>query len=247
MSIKRLTGLTGAILIAVGAVNSHAAIQIFDNEAAFLSAVDNLVSSGQAVKVQENFDTVPFGSATDLLSGTPRPTVSSQGILWSPPVADGFIATSTGGSVSPSYQMFALDSSGLRHPVPDGFSLTPTDPANRLFALGAWFNGTPLAKVGFTVDGDPTLVDFGNAAILNNNEWTFLGFVQDDPALGFQTVDIRQIEEGGDETRIIFADSFTLAPTVVPLPPAALLFFSGLTGIGVLGFFRRRSDRTAQG
>ena len=245
MSVKRLVSLTGGMLIAAGVASSHAAILTFTDEAAFQGAVDALVSSGQAVKVTESFDAAPFGPVTDLLFGTPQPSVSSQGILWSPPVADGFVATSTGGFVSPSYQMFTVDSSGTRHPVPDGFTLTPMDPTIRLFAVGGWFNGTPLAKVGFTVDGDPNLVDLGNAAVLNNNVWTFLGFVQDDPALGFQTVDIRQIEEAGPETRIIFADSFTVAPSVVPLPPAFLLFLSGFSVIGILGRLRRRSAPAA--
>ena len=238
MSVQRLVSLAGGILIAAGVANSHAAIVTFTDEAAFLGAVDNLVSSGQAVRIDEGFDAAPFGPATDLF---PRSTVSNQGILWSPSVADGAIATSTADSVSPSYQMYAVDSGRISHPVPDGFTLTPTDPAMKLYAVGGWFNGTPLAKVGFTVDGDPNLVDFGNAAVLNNNQWTFLGFIQDDPTLGFQTVDIRQLEEGGNETRLIFADSFTVAPSVVPLPPALLLFLSGLSGFGILGVFRRRS------
>ena len=242
MSIKRLVGSTVAILILVSATSSHSAIVTFTNEAAFQSAVDSLVSSGHATRINEDFDASPFGLATDMF---PKQSVTNQGILWSPSVSGGFITTSTGGGnvVSSPYQMYATDSGGINHPVPDGFTLTPTDASTSLLAVGGWFNGTPLGKVGFTVDGDSALVDFGNDAILNNNQWTFLGFIQDDPAQGFQTVDIRQLEEGGDETRIIFADSFTIAPTVVPLPPALLLFFSGFSLFGILGIFRRRSAR----
>ena len=64
----------------------------------------------------------------------------------------------------------------------------------------------------------------------------------DDMVVQYQD-DIRQLEEGVDETRIIFGDSFTVAITPVPLPPALLLFLSGILGFAAVA--RRRSAASA--
>jgi len=56
LSIKGLVGLTGANLT-------------FTHGTTFLSAVDGLISSGQADRINVGFDAVPFGPAIGLFSG----------------------------------------------------------------------------------------------------------------------------------------------------------------------------------
>ena len=79
-------------------------------------------------------------------------------------------------------------------------------------------------------------------------DWKFLGFVEDDPALGFRSVEILETE-AATEARYFFSDDFTLGgqagafpPAPVPLPAALPLFGTGLMVLmGVLG---RRGKRT---
>jgi hypothetical protein len=56
MSIEGLVGLTGAILT-------------FTHERTFLSTIDGMASSGQADRINEDFDAAPSGPATGLYFG----------------------------------------------------------------------------------------------------------------------------------------------------------------------------------
>jgi hypothetical protein len=208
---NRLSRILIAATLLFGASGTQAAVTTYCCDAAAESAyVAGLSALGVTLSTpHEGFDVTPWGADTcPLCGGSPKANVSNLGILWSPlaTTAGGFLATSTGGGNvhDGSYLMYAVDSGGIRHPVPDGFSLSAGAPL--LHGVGGWFRSTGSgAKLAFIVDGDPARVDFtGNEATVLS--WKFLGFID---TAAFSEVSLRTADETGDETTIFFADDFT--------------------------------------
>jgi hypothetical protein len=240
MSIRRGVLYGSGALLLLGAGGARAATTVYTTEASFLAAVAGLgVPTSQA---REGFDVTPWGADLfSILGGMPAPSVSNLGLTWVSRVAGGYLATSTGSSVSPSYEMYATDASGVTHPNPDGFRMTLADATKTLYAVGGWFQGN-MTKVTMTVDGDPARVDFtgGESTV---SDWTFLGFVESDPALGFRTVEFVAADEVGGEQKMFFADSFIIVGepgAVVPVPAALPLLGSALFALAAFRRGRRR-------
>jgi hypothetical protein len=169
--------------------------------------------------LRESFEAGPWIAARTI----PQPSVSNLGVTWSR--LDAGLRTSTGGGSvhDGSYLMFSYDViNGLpTHAIPDGYSLAAD--GSTLYGVGGWFTGTN-AKLGFIVDGDSQRVDFTGAEA-TVGVWKFLGFIE---TAGFGTLDIRTVDEVGDEIRIFFSDDFTLAVDTgnppPPLPAGSLQF-----------------------
>jgi hypothetical protein len=224
------------LLALFGVTSAQAVTTLYTNESDYLTALAGL--GFVDTTIQESFEDGPpwprFLSSAD--------SVSNQGITWSRLASHADtvgLTTSNADAHEGSYQMFTLDSSTLQHALPDGYSLAASDLS--LYGVGGWFSGNNT-KLGFTVDGDSTRVDFAGdqATVL---DWTFLGFVEDNPALAFSRVEIIAIEDTGGDRQTFFSDDFTLAgqTTVVPLPASLPLFGTGLLAVG--GFLRRRGKR----
>jgi hypothetical protein len=141
--------------------------------------------------------------------------VSNLGITWSRLASHGNsvgLSTSSATAHDGSYQMFVFDSSTFSHPLPDGFSLTAGN--FKLYGVGVWFKGNNT-KLGFSVDGDSTRVDFtGDQATVF--DWKFLGFIEDDVNSGFSRVEIFSREDTGGDRRTFFSDDFTMAGVFLP-------------------------------
>lgn len=241
MSKNGVRWVLGA-LAGLSAAAGHAATTAYTSEAEFLAAVEGLVASGVPTsRADEGFDAAPWGAKLFWLQGgAPASAVSNLGLRWVSRAGGGYLATSTGSSVSPGYELYATDSSAVSHPNPDGLRMTVADPAKRLYAVGGWFQGN-MTKIAMTVDGDPARVDF-TGADSTVSDWTFLGFVESDPALGFRAVEFLAADEVGAEQKIFFADSFVIVGepgAVVPVPAALPLLGSALFALGTLRRHRR--------
>jgi cytochrome oxidase Cu insertion factor (SCO1/SenC/PrrC family) len=151
--------------------------------------------------VSESFESGPWEATRNVA----EISVTNQGIIWSS--SDAAMRTSLGGGSvhDGTYLMFAQSQiNPPLHPVPDGYALDAD--GVRLFSVGGWFRGSG-GKLAFIVDDDPDHVDFtGNEATVN--EWKFLGFVD---SLAFSKLEIRNVDEIGDETNIFFSDDFSMA------------------------------------
>lgn len=170
-------------------------------------------AAGLGAEVTESFETAPWTSVRWPLS---QASITAQGITWSR--EGGGITTSAGDFHDGSYQVYAVDSNGIIHPVPDGFTVQGDGITFRAF--GGWYLGNST-KIRFTVDGDLNRVNFtGTEATIPQN-WTFLGFIDTTP---FTTVDIREADEQGDETKIFWADDFTFSTSGAAASPGALQF-----------------------
>jgi hypothetical protein len=231
MFYKPLVPYLMSLAVLFGPTSVQAITTVYTDEATYLAALTGLsfVST-----VQESFEDDSLWPR--FLSSAPN--VSNLGITWSPLAATAGITTSDADSHDGSFQMFAVE--GLSHPFPDGFSLTAG--SFNLYGVGGWFKGNNT-KLGFSVDGDSTRVNFTGAEA-TVFDWKFLGFIEDDINAGFSSVEVISTDEGGD-SRIFFSDDFTLAgqATVVPLPASLPLFGTGLMAmLGLLG--RRRAKST---
>jgi hypothetical protein len=169
-------------------------------EAQYLADLATLVPS--AAPIAESFESGPWiPSRTGV-----QLSVTNQGITWSR--SGHGVRTSVGGGDvhEGSYLFYAVQLTIPFHPVPDGF--TVTSDGNNLHGVGGWYRGQGQAsKIGFTVDGDSTRVDFtGEEATVN--DWKFLGFID---TAAFTAVDIITVDEVGNETTIFFADDFNIA------------------------------------
>jgi len=170
--------------------------------------------AGLGTNVTESFEAAPWDTVR--WPGTGADSVTNQGLIWSR--EGGRILTSSGDSHDGNYQVFAVDLTGIRHPVPDGFSVQGD--GITFNAFGGWYLGNST-KIEFTVDGDPNPVDFtGTEATIPQN-WTFLGFIDSTP---FTTVDIREADEQGDETKIFWADDFSFSTSGAVASPGQLQF-----------------------
>jgi hypothetical protein len=211
-----------------GGAGTEAAVTTYCCDAAAEAAyVADLAALTYPVSIaHDGFDVAPWGTETAFPGGTPQPSLSNLGITWSPPATDGFVATSTGGGDvhDGSHLMYALDSSAIRHPVPDGYALSANGFV--LYGMGGWFRGTN-ATLAFIVDNDPLRVDFTGAEA-TVAAWKFLGFIETDAAMGFSRLEIRTVDEVGNETRIFFSDDFTLAAEAGAFTPRAALVSSVL-------------------
>jgi len=177
-------------------------------EAAYLADLAGLAS--QPDLLQESFEEGPWGEARTV----PQSSVSNLGVTWSR--LDAYLSTSTGGGDvhDGSYIMFTWNMiNGLPvHAIPDGYTLVAD--GSTLYGVGGWFTGNNT-KLAFIVDGDPERVDFTGAEA-TVSDWRFLGFIE---TLGFGNLEIRAVDEVGDETRIFFSDDFTLALGAGTAPP----------------------------
>jgi hypothetical protein len=237
-----------AMLALLSSSSTRAAVTTYCCDAAAESAyIADLTALGVPLStVHEGFDASPWGADTcSFCGGSPAPSVSNLGISWGPlpSTVGGYLATSTGGGNvhDGTFLMYAVDSGGVSHPVPDGFSFSAGGPS--LHGVGGWFrsNGSG-SKLAFIVDGDPARVDFTGAEA-SVTTWKFLGFID---TVAFSDVDVRTADEVGNETTIFFADDFTLAqaaaivnadlnpppisnqtydPTPVPEGPAGMFSF----------------------
>lgn len=226
-----------ALLLSLSGVAQSAVVTYCCDQAAqtaYQTALDTLGFS----RALESFEDGAWVAAQT----APQPSpVTNLGITWSRDGA-GFSTSDGGGSVVDGSWIMFTDVGGSVHAVPDGYTLTA--PGFPLYGVGGWFTSTQ-AKLAFIVDGDTTRVNFtGTEATVTG--WTFLGFIEDDPTLGFNSVEILEVDEVvGGETRIFASDAFTLggqAGAFVPLPAALPLFGTGL--MVMIGFLGRRGKRT---
>lgn len=213
---------------------AQSAVVTYTDEVAYQAALDSL---GFVNRVPESFEDGDWIAARTI----PQPSVTNLGITWERPGA--FLRTSTGGGDvhDGSYIMFTYNViNGLPvHAIPDGYTLTAN--GFPLYGVGGWFQAGTQANLDFIVDGDPFRVDFQGAEMVTQ-AWKFLGFIEDDPTLGFSSVQIFETDETGDETRYFFSDDFTVGAAVVPVPAALPLFGTGLVALmGCLGWRGKRA------
>lgn len=215
----------GCAIALLGATGAQAAVTTFCCDAAaksnYLAAVTAL---GAAVNtVHEGFDVSPWGPDT-LSPDSVKPSVTNQGLIWTPLATTSYLATSLGGGDvhDGTYLMFSVyyDIYGyLQHPSPDGFALTGD--GSTLYGVGGWFKGFSGAKVSFVIDGDPARVDFTGSEATLDNTWKFLGFVETAGFNGLEVIEVEEIE--GDETNYFWVDDFDIGTTASTAnsPPVA--------------------------
>jgi len=180
--------------------------------------------AGLGTEVTESFETAPWTSFRWPLS---QASITAQGIIWSR--VGGGITTSGGDSHDGNYQVYAVGADGIIHPVPDGFTVQGDGITFRAF--GGWYFGNST-KIRFTVDGDPNRVNFTGADATIPQSWRFLGFIDTTP---FATVEIREADEQGDETKIFWADDFTFSTSGGAPSPGQLQLASSAYPVGEAG------------
>ena len=211
--------LSALILFAIPCAQAEVTTYCCDAAAEAAYRADLAGLAVQPDVLRESFEDGPWVAARTI----PQPSASNLGVTWSR--LDAGLRTSTGGGSvhDGSYLMFSYDViNGLpTHAIPDGYSLAAD--GSTLYGVGGWFTGTD-AKLGFIVDGDSQRVDFTGAEA-TVGVWKFLAFIE---TAGFGTLDIRTVDEVGDEIRIFFSDDFTLAVDTgnppPPLPAGSLQF-----------------------
>ena len=179
--------------------------------------------AGLGTNVTESFETAPWDQVRRPFS---LASITSQGIIWSQP--NGGMTTSNARAHDGSYQVYAVGPDGIRHPVPDNFQVQGD--GITFNAFGGWYFGNNT-KIKFVVDNDPGRVDF-DGADATVFTWKFLGFIDTTP---FATVEIREADETGDETKTFWADDFTFSMSGVAPSPGQLQFGSAAYFVGENG------------
>jgi len=179
--------------------------------------------AGLGTDVTESFEAAPWTSVRVPFS---QASITSKGLIWSR--SGGGMTTTPGDSHDGNYEVYAVGAGGIFHPIPDGFNVQGD--GITFNAFGGWYIGQST-KIKFTVDGDPNRVNFTGveATVL---DWTFLGFIDTTP---FTSVEIREADEQGDETKIFWADDFTFSTSGAVASPGQLQFQSAAYSVAENG------------
>jgi hypothetical protein len=220
-------------LSGLGAGPSGAVVMVFNDEAAYLSA---LTASGYAPMIEGFEDEAAWG-AVRTVAGVPHTaaSVSNLGITWTANTTASRVTTSSGAARSGQWGFYALPH-GDPPLIGDGFGGTSV---SVIYGVGGWIRtNTPIASMSLVLDSALATerpISFGNNADLLDTQFAFFAVIDTD---GFTRFDYEETEFDADELKLIFADDFLFA---VPLPepdsmlPVGLLFVLGYLRNAMLG------------
>lgn len=225
--VRRIyTALMAACFVGIVATHGDAAVTVYTDESAYLSARNGL---GYSTLIEDFEGTVWDSVRTTIIDGKQTaPSILSHGITWS---ATDAVTTSEGAART---GWGAYD-----HPGGDPDILYGTA-ARTLYGLGGWFHtNTPFTTIQIFLDGVP--VD--NGSIQLDSQHRFLGVIDTD---GFTAFEIRDTDATPEDQKHWFCDDFTFA--VLPQVPAVstwglIALASVLVGAGVIITRRRRVQR----
>lgn len=214
------------IACCLAAAGAQADRFVYLDQATYLN---DLVALGYAPARESFEDDTAWGSVrTTIVDGVhSAPEITNLGVRWSANYPGGEITTSNGAAHTGNWGFYNASHGDPLNGVNDGFVLTGE---SVLYAAGGWFHtNTPYAKVDFVIDGDSANpVDFGGTLLGTGQQ--FLGVID---TVGFTTVEVRELEAGGDELKYIFADDFTFG--FAASAPAPLLAYSVINGTQTAG------------
>jgi hypothetical protein len=199
---------------------------VYLDQATFLN---DLVALGYAPAHESFEDDVVWGSVrTTIVDGAHSAAeITNHGVRWNANFPGGEITTSNGAARIGSWGFYNATHGDPLNGVNDGFVITGE---SVLYAFGGWFEtNTPFAKVDFVIDGDiANPVDFNDPILGTAHQ--FHGVIDTD---GFTTVEVRELEAGGNEAKYIFADDFSFG--FAASAPAPLLAFDIINGSQTAG------------
>ncbi len=218
-------------------------VALYFDEPTYLAALQTsgLLTLYEGFEVDDEWGLV----RTTVTGGTfSAPDVMSQGVTWNGS-GGGIhgVTTSEGAANQGNWGFYSSPHADVPNGINDGFTVSAPQ---AIYGFGGYLRGTFGADIVFVIDGnDANPIDLGeicefdpmgepfNCVDRNLDNTPFVGAIDSN---GFYHIEVRETESGGDETKLLFSDDFTLGFQTLPSPrtpgTAWLQPVNGTYGVG---------------